>query len=114
MSRARLRESRGFLEAAHSWTLKDKMKEKMIKAYLARAQEIIGKRTPAEIAHDDEVVAALEMGLPIEAALTNAAQQHPSEALSWDAGNIGDIAAHYDYLKGHVRILRSIGNRKFK
>jgi hypothetical protein len=52
------------------------------------------------------------MGLPIEAALTNAAQKHPSEALSWDASNIGDIAAHYDYLKEHAEILRKLGNRK--
>jgi len=90
----------------------EKMKEKMIKAYLAQAEQIIGKRTPAEIAHDDAVVACLEMGLPIEAALANAAQKHPSETLSWDASNIGDIAAHYDYLKEHAQILRTIGKRK--
>jgi len=90
------------------------MKENIIKAYLARAEEIIGKRTPAEIAHDDDVVAGLEMGLPIEAALANAAQKHSAEALSWDGTNIGDIAAHYDYLKEHAQILRKIDNLKSK
>ncbi len=84
----------------------------MIEAYLKRAEQIIGKRTPAEIAHDDEVVAGLETGLPIEAALANAAQKHPAERLSWDAGNINDIAAHYDYLKEHEHILRKLGNQK--
>ena len=84
----------------------------MIKAYLAHAEEIINKRMPVEIAHDDDVVAGLEMGLPIEAALANAAQKHPAEALSWDDSNIGDIAAHYEYLKAHARILRKIGGRK--
>ena len=59
--------------------------------YLRRAERIIGERTPAEIAHDDEVVAGLEMGLSIEAALANAAQKHPTEALQWDADSIGDI-----------------------
>jgi hypothetical protein len=92
----------------------DEMKEEMIKAYLAQAEQIIGKRTPAEIAYDNTVVAGLEMGLPIEAALSNAAQQHPSEALSWDNSNITDIAGHYDYLKEHARILRQLGNLKQK
>ena len=90
------------------------MKRKLMKAYLRRVEQIIGKRTPSEIGHDDEVVAGLEMGLSIEAALTNAAQKHPSEALSWDADNIGDIAAHYDYLKEHAQILRKMQNLKSK
>ncbi len=84
----------------------------MIEAYLKRAEQIIGKRTPAEIAHDDDVVAGLEMGLPIEEALTRAAKRHPAEALSWDAGTIADITAHYDYLKEHAQILRKLGNQK--
>jgi hypothetical protein len=86
----------------------------MIKAYLKQVEQIIGKRTPAEIAYDDEVVAGLEAGLPIEAALVNAAQTHPDEALSWDATNVTDIAAHYDYLKVHSQILRKLGSRKLK
>jgi hypothetical protein len=88
------------------------MKDKMLKTFLARAEEIIGKRSPAEIAHDDEVVAGLEMGLPIEAALANAAQKHPAEALSWDASNIDDIASHYDYLKEHMQILKKLNHQK--
>jgi len=90
------------------------MKKKLMQAYLRQAEQIIGKRTPEEIAHDDEVVAGLEMGLPIEAALTNAAQKHPSEALSWDAESIHDIAAHFDYLKEHARILKMVEGKKRK
>ena len=85
-----------------------------MKAYMRRAEQVIGKRTPKEIAHDDEVVTGLEMGLPIEAALTNAAQKHPSEALSWDADSIADIAAHFDYLKEHGRILKMAQGKKQK
>jgi hypothetical protein len=88
------------------------MKKKLMQMYLRRAEEIIGERTPAEIAHDDEVVAELEKGLPIEAALANAARKHPSEALQWDADSIGDIAAHYDYLKEHVRIMKMMQGKK--
>jgi len=84
------------------------LKNNILKAYLARAKEIIGKRTPAEVAYDDAVVAGLEMGLPIEAALANAGKKHPSEALSWDADTLDDVAAHYDYLKEHARIMRKM------
>ena len=88
------------------------MKNKMLAAYLARSREIIGDRTPAEIAYDDAVVGGLEMGLPIEAALVNAGQKHPGEALSWDADSLGDIAAHYDYLKEHAHIMRKLQGKQ--
>jgi hypothetical protein len=88
------------------------MKNKLMKMYMRQAEQVIGHRTPDEIAHDDEVVAGLEMGLPIEAALTNASQKHPSEALSWDASSIADIAAHYDYLKEHAQIMRKMQGKK--
>jgi hypothetical protein len=82
--------------------------DKTIKAYLAGAAEIIGDRTPSEIAHDDAVVDALNRGRTIKEALTIAGEKHPSEALNWDSGNIDDIAAHYEYLKEHIRILRMV------
>jgi hypothetical protein len=86
--------------------------EKLIKEYLARAEEIIGERTPAEIAHDEVVVDSLNQGHPIEVALAAAAAKHPAEAIQWDDGNINDIAAHYDYLKEHARIMRKILKQK--
>ncbi len=90
------------------------MKKKLMQMYMRRAEKVIGKRTPGEIAYDDEVVAGLEMGLPIEAALTNAAQKHPSEALSWDADSIADIGDHFDYLKEHAQIMRKMQGNKQK
>ena len=84
------------------------MNDKIIKAYLARAEQIIGKRTPAEIEYDDIIVDGLEKGLSIEEALTNADRAHPSEAIVWNTGNIRDITAHYDYLKEHAQILRKL------
>ena len=90
------------------------MKQKLMQAYLQQAEQIIGKRTPEEIAHDDEVVAGLDKGLTIEAALTNAAQKHPSEALSWDSGSIRDIAAHFEYLKEHAKIVKLAKSKKPK
>ena len=88
------------------------MKNKLLNAYMRQAEQIIGQRTRAEIAHDDDIVAGLEMGLPIEAALANAAQKHPAEALPWDDSTIGDIAAHYDYLREHMQILRKLKSRE--
>lgn len=90
------------------------MKDEMLKLHLARAREIIGERTPAEVAYDDAVVAGLEMGFSIETSLVNAGQKHPFEALSWDAETIGDLAAHYDYLKGHAEIMRKLQGKQLK
>jgi len=84
------------------------MKNKMVKAYLARAEEIIGERTRDEIAHDDAVVVALNGGHPIQAALVAAAVKHPSEAIQWTPEDLADIAAHYDYLKEHAAILAAL------
>jgi hypothetical protein len=82
--------------------------DKMLKQYLDRSKEIIGDRSAGEIAHDNAVVECLNMGLPIEAALTNAGQKHPSEAIQWDFSNINDIAAHYGYLKEHEEIMKKL------
>ena len=82
--------------------------EKTIKEYLERAAEIIGDRTSSEIAHDDAVVEALNQGRTIKEALAIAGEKHPSEAIKWDNDNIGDIAAHYEYLKEHTRIVRML------
>jgi hypothetical protein len=82
--------------------------DKTITAYLDRAAKIIGDRTSSEIAHDDVVVEALNQGRTIKEALAIAAEKHPGEAIRWNNGNIGDIAAHYEYLKEHTRIMRML------
>ena len=86
--------------------------DKTIKAYLDRAAEIIGDRTSSEIAYDDAVVEALNQGRTIEEALAVAGEKHPSEAIKLDNGNIGDIAAHYEYLKEHTRIIRMLQKQR--
>ncbi len=86
--------------------------DKIRKEYLDRAAEIIGDRTSSEIAHDDAVVEALNQGRTIEEALSIAGEKHPGEAIKWDNGNIGDIAAHYEYLKEHTRIMRMLQKQR--
>ena len=86
--------------------------DKTIKAYLDRAAEIIGDRTPSEIADDDTVVEALNQGRTIKEALAIARDKHPGEAIKWDNGNISDIAAHYEYLKEHTRIMRMLQKQR--
>lgn len=78
----------------------------MIKIYLDRAAETIGERTESEILHDDTVVEALNQGRTIKEALSIAGKDHPAEAIKWDNGNIDDIAAHYDFLKEHAKIMK--------
>jgi len=85
--------------------------EKTLKAYLARASEIIGDRTSGEIAYDDAVVEALNQGRTIKEAIAIASGKHPDDALQWDEDNISDIAAHYEYLRQHMRIMRTIRTR---
>jgi len=85
--------------------------DKLTKAYLERAAEIIGERSSDEIAHDNAVVEALNQGCSIQDALAVAAARYPSEKLKWDATNINEIAAHYDYIKEHTSILEKIRNR---
>jgi len=53
----------------------------------------------------------LNQGYTIKEALAIAGEKYPSEAIKWDNGNIGDIAAHYDYLKEHTRIADKPGSR---
>lgn len=86
--------------------------DKTIKEYLDRAAEIIGDRTSSEIAYDDAVVEALNQGRTIKEALAVAGEKHPDEAIKWDNGNIGDIAAHYGYLKEHTRIMRMLQKQR--
>jgi len=86
--------------------------DKITKEYLDRASEIIGERTENEIFHDDAVVESLIQGRTIKEALSIAGKKHPGEALKWDDGNIGDIAAYYDYLREHVNILKSLKKQK--
>jgi hypothetical protein len=86
--------------------------DKAIKAYLDRASEIIGHRTSSETVYDDMVVEALNHGHTIKEALAIAGEKHPDEALRWDESNITGIAARYDYLKEHARIIGMLRKRK--
>lgn len=82
--------------------------DKILKAYPDHAAEIIGHRSPSEIAHDDAVVDALRQGHSIKESLAIAGAKFPDEAIEWNDDNIGATSAHYDYLRNHSDILRMI------
>jgi hypothetical protein len=86
--------------------------DKAMKTYLDGANEIIGDRIPSEAAHDDAVVQALNKGYPIEKALAIAGEKHPDEAIEWDKSTIADIAAHYEYLREHARIMQMLKGKR--
>jgi hypothetical protein len=88
--------------------------DKILKAYLDRAAEMIGHRSPSEIAHDDVVVEALKQGHSIKESLAIAKAKFPDEAIEWGDDNIDEISAHYDYLRNHSDIIRMIQVHKRK
>ncbi len=75
------------------------------KLYGQRTKEIIGDRTPAEEAYDAEVLRGLRAGADIRLAIASANAKHPAEALTVDDTNAGDVAAHYEYLLEHEKIM---------
>src|SRR5438552_120509 len=85
--------------------------DKLVEEYLKRADEIVGERTPEEILHDNAVVAALNNGRPIREALASAGDKYPEERMQWDETMIADIAAHYEYLQEHMRIMEKLRKR---
>ncbi len=63
-----------------------------IKGYLDRSHEIIGERTPEEVAHDNEVIKQLRKGRNIKKALKMAAQKYPAgRRRKGDVANINNI-----------------------
>jgi hypothetical protein len=78
------------------------------------AKEIIGDRTPAEKAYDDEVLRGLRAGADIQLAIASANATYPAEALTVDDTNAGDVAAHYEYLLEHEKIMMMAAARSPK
>jgi hypothetical protein len=82
--------------------------DKILKAYLDHAAEMIGHRSPSEIAYDNAVAEALRQDHSIKESLGIAGAKFPDEAIEWNDDNIGEISAHYDYLRNHSDILKMI------
>ena len=82
-----------------------------INAYLARAREVLGERSPAEIAYDDSVVGHLSRGRDIKQAIRAANREHPAEALQPGAEHWEDLASRYRYILEHKAILKRLGMR---
>ncbi len=80
-----------------------------INAYLQRAREIIGERSPGEIEYDNAVVANLSAGMSIKKAIAAANRQYPEEALKPQPDHWDDLAARYEYMREHKIILRKLG-----
>ena len=70
--------------------------------------EMLNERTQNEVAYDNVILDALRKGSTIQEALDAAAKKYPEEALKYNADNIEDIHAHYDYLLNHEIIKTGI------
>jgi hypothetical protein len=86
----------------------------LIDQYLRRSQEIIGSRTRAEERYDHEVTTWLNKGVTIRKAIKKANQKYPGEALKVDDTNVDEVAAHYEYLRQHMEIMRKINSKQDK
>ena len=73
----------------------------ILSQYIARANEIIGERTPDEQKYDNEVIRWLRRGKSINKAIAKANEKYPAEALKLDDNNLADVRSHYEYLAEH-------------
>lgn len=80
-----------------------------VNAYLQRAREIIGERSPGEIAYDDSVVAHLGEGMDIKRAIRSANRAFPEKAMEPGSKQWGDLAIRYEYIAQHKAILKKMG-----
>ena len=78
-------------------------------AYLKRAREIVGNRTPSEIKYDNTVIAGLVSGMDIQRAIAAANRERPDEALKPKPNQWADLAVRYEYLLQHNEILKKSG-----
>lgn len=77
--------------------------------YAETAERIIGNRTPARVAYDNEVLRWRHItGGDTRAAILKANQKHPEEALLPDDSDFEEIEAHYSYLATHAEIVRNL------
>jgi len=80
----------------------------LVEDYIKRSKELIGDRTKSEIQYDNEVIRWLQKGKSIKKAITKANEKCPDEALDVSIDNLGDVAAHYEYLKNHEDIVNKM------
>ncbi len=60
--------------------------------------------------YDKEVLKWLRKGKNIKKAIAKANEKYPKEALNVDDTNIDDVAAHYDYLMEHEKIMSNLSH----
>ena len=80
----------------------------VLKQYIARADEIIGDRTPDEQKYDREVIRWMRRGKSISKAIAKANEKYPAEALQVNNDNLADVQAHYEYLAEHEAIMEKL------
>jgi hypothetical protein len=84
----------------------------ILKQYIARANEIIGERTPDEQKYDHEVIRWMRRGKSINKAIAKANEKYPTEALQIDNDTLPDLQAHYEYLADHDAIMEKLNALK--
>ncbi|CAN5326544.1 hypothetical protein BH23VER1_BH23VER1_22430 [soil metagenome] len=83
-----------------------------INAYLQQAREVIGNRSQGEIDYDNALVAHLSDGKEIKRAIRAANLEYSDEALQPGVDHWPDLAARYEYIAEHKKILKRLGMKE--
>lgn len=77
--------------------------------YAETVERVIGKRTPAKVAYDNEVLRWRHItGGDTRGAILKANHTFPTQALSTDESEFEGFDAYYNYLAVHAEIVRSL------
>jgi len=79
-----------------------------LKKYIETAAQVIGSRTPAEKAYDNEVLRWLHITKDMRSALNKANEKFPAETLEIADDQLPDVQARYEYIRGHEQIVRRL------
>lgn len=86
--------------------------KQLLELYRSTVAQVLGDRTPAEIAYDDAVVDGMNRGLPIDVAMSNAGQLFPTEALAMTDDNRQDLTARFEFLKEHAVLMKQLKKQR--
>ncbi|MBL9205756.1 MAG: hypothetical protein JNN01_11760 [Opitutaceae bacterium] len=79
-----------------------------LKKYIETSAKVIGFRTPAEKAYDNEVLRWLHITKDMRSALDKANQKFPTLARVVSDEQLPEQESRYEYLRGHEQIVRRL------
>lgn len=79
-----------------------------LKKYIETAAQVIGQRSAAQEAYDQEVLRWRHITHDLRAAIGKANEKYPALARTVSDDELPELDARYEYLRGHEQILRRL------